>query len=77
MDQDQALRARHDGELVEAIATPAEDAGGWALMFTTRNGDRFLYTDHTGTEKIYHSLDHATEAARGIGFESVRVEEKF
>ena len=77
MDHDQALHALHSGELVEAVVTPAEEAAGWVLMFKTRAGDQILYTGHTGTEKVYHTLDHATEAAREIGFQSIRVEERF
>jgi hypothetical protein len=77
VDHDQALHALHRGELVEAVVTPAEDAEGWVLMFKTQSGDQVLYTGHTGTEKVYHTLDNATEAAREIGFPSIRVEERF
>ena len=77
MDHDQALRALHAGDLGEAIVKPAEDANGWILVFLTRSGNQVLYTGHTGTEKVYHTLDHATEAARSIGFSQVRVEEEF
>ena len=77
MDQDQAQKALHAGDLVEAIVTPARDANGWALLFTTASGEHLTYTDHTGTEKVYHTLDHATETAQGLGFHSIRVEEDF
>ena len=34
-------------------------------------------SDHAGRERLFHSLDHATEVGRDIGFNSVRVEEHF
>ena len=77
MDHDQALRALHAGELVEAVVKPAEDANGWVLVFVTPSGEPVIYSGHTGTEKVYHTLDHATEAARDIGFQTIRVEEEF
>jgi hypothetical protein len=77
MDHDQALSALHSGALVEAVAKPAEDANGWVLVFVTRSGEQVMYSGHTGTEKVYHTLDHVTEAAQGIGFHTIRVEEKF
>lgn len=77
MDHDQALSALHAGDLVEAVVKPAEDANGWILLFVNRAGAHILYCGHTGTEKVYHTLDHATEAARDIGFQTIRVEEAF
>ncbi|MEA3274688.1 MAG: thymidylate kinase [Pseudomonadota bacterium] len=77
MDHDQAMQALHAGELVEAVITPAKDANGWVLLFTTAAGQRVAYTGHTGTEKTYHALDHATDIARELGFQSIRVEESF
>ena len=77
MDHDQALTARHAGDLVEAIVKPSAHANGWSLVFVTRDGEQLPYTGHTGTDKIYHTLDHATEAAQDIGFDRIRVEEVF
>ena len=77
MDHDQALSARHSGELVEAVVKPADDVNGWMLVFVTRSREHFIYSGHTGSKKVYHTLDHATEAAREIGFHTVRVEEEF
>ena len=77
MDHDQALTALHSGDLVEAVVTPSHDANGWVLVFVSRSGSHFKYSGHTGTEKVYHTLDHATEAAQGIGFHTIRVEEEF
>jgi hypothetical protein len=77
MDHDQALSALNAGDLIGAVVKPAADANGWVLVFVARNGEQILYSGHTGTEKVYHTLDHATEAARGIGFETIRVEEDF
>ena len=77
MDHDQALSALHSGDLVEAVVKPATDANGWILVLVTRSGAEDMYTGHAGTEKIYHTLDHATEVAREIGFHAIRVEEEF
>lgn len=77
MDHDQAQQARHAGTLVEAIILPAGDANGWTLHFRTSDGNTVQYTGHTGSEKVYHSLDIATGVARDLGFESTRVDEEF
>ena len=77
MDHDQAQLALHRGELSEAIVTPASDANGWTILLVHKNGSHSLFTGHSGTEKIYHTLDRATEMARELGFDSVRIEEKF
>jgi uncharacterized protein CbrC (UPF0167 family) len=77
MDHDQALSAFHAGDILEAVVKPAEDANGWVLELLTRSGEPALYTGHTGTEKVYHTLDQATEIAREIGFHRIRVEERF
>lgn len=77
MDHDQALSALHEGDLVEAVVKPADDANGWVLVFVTRSGEQVRYSGHTGTEKVYHTLDHATETAQELGFHTIRVEEDF
>jgi hypothetical protein len=77
MDHDAAVRAVKDGDLLDVEITPAADANGWVLLFTTRSGDQAVYTGHTGSEKVYHDLDQATEIAREIGFASFRVREAF
>ena len=77
MDHNQALSARRAGDLVEAIIKPADDANGWILLFVNQSGDELIYSGHTGTEKVYHRLDQATELAREIGFHDIRVEEAF
>ncbi|MBT3046190.1 MAG: thymidylate kinase [gamma proteobacterium symbiont of Ctena orbiculata] len=65
------------GRLSEAVAEPAEQREGWRLLFHTLSGETLVLTDHSGRERVYHSLDHATEVGRDIGFDSVRVEEHF
>lgn len=65
------------GRLNEAAAEPSEQGGGWRLLFHTDSGETRVLTDHSGRERLYHSLDHATEVGRDIGFTSVRVEEHF
>jgi len=77
VDHDQAIKARSAGELVEAVIKPAQDANGWVLVFATPAGEQVLYTAPTGTEKVFHTLDHATDIARELGFHGVRVEESF
>lgn len=65
------------GRLGEAVAEALEGGVGWRLLFHTENGERLLLTDHSGRERVFHSLDHATEIGRDIGFDTVRVEEHF
>jgi hypothetical protein len=77
VDHDQAQQAMHAGTLVEAVVKPAADANGWVILLADRAGTHRAYTGHTGTEKVYHSLDQATAVARELGFESVRVDEDF
>ncbi len=77
MEHDQVMQARHAGELVEAVVTPAEPSNGWVLLLVTPGGEQVPYTTHGGTRKVFHTLDHATEVARELGFESIRVEESF
>jgi hypothetical protein len=77
MDRDAVLEALGNGRLSEPVVMPAEDANGWVLIFVDRRGDHHVFTDHTGTEKLYRDLDQATQVARELGFGSVRVEEAF
>ena len=63
--------------LSEAVAEALESGGGWRLLLHMVDGETQVLTDHSGRERLYHSLDHATEVARDIGFDSVRVEEHF
>ena len=65
------------GRLNEAVAEPSEQSNGWRLLLHCENGKKLVLTDHSGRECAYHSLDHATEVGRDIGFDSVRVEEHF
>jgi hypothetical protein len=65
------------GRLNEAVVEPSEQGDGWRLLLHTQTGEIIALTDHSGRERLYHSLDHATEVGREIGFASVRVEEHF
>jgi hypothetical protein len=65
------------GRLSEVTAEPSEQGEGWRLLLYTETGETRVLTDHSGRERLYHSLDHATEVGRDIGFHSVRVEEHF
>ena len=77
MDHDQAQLALHAGELTEGVIRPAQDANGWIILLTHKSGEHSLYTGHSGSEKVYHSLDRATSVVRELGFDSIRVEEEF
>ena len=77
MDYEQAQVGLHTGELSEAVIAPAEDANGWVILLVGKDGKHNFYTGHAGTAKVFHSLDRATAAARAVGFESIRVEERF
>jgi hypothetical protein len=65
------------GRLAEAAAEPSQQGDGWRLLLHTKSGEILVLTDSAGRERLYHSLDHATEVARDIGFDTVRVEEHF
>jgi hypothetical protein len=65
------------GRLNEAAAEPSKQGDGWRLLLHSKIGEIQALTDHTGRERLFHSLDRATEVGRDIGFNSVRIEEHF
>ena len=65
------------GRLTEAAAESSDQGNGWRLLLHTQSGETLVLTDHVGRECLFHSLDHASEIVRDIGFDSVRVEERF
>ncbi|RDH85954.1 MAG: hypothetical protein DIZ80_00310 [endosymbiont of Galathealinum brachiosum] len=65
------------GHLTGAAAEPSEKGNGWHLLFHTPTGKIEMLTDHSGHERLYHTLKQVTEVGRDIGFESIRVEEHF
>jgi len=77
MQLDQVKLEFEAGRLREALIEPAPDRNGWMVLFREDRGQIVRLTDHRGAERVFHSLDHATELARGIGFETVSVEERF
>lgn len=77
MNVDEARQAHDDGKLREVVLEPADEGNGWMIMVRDGTGALLTVTDHSGIEKIYHTLDHATDAAKAIGFTTVRVEETF
>ncbi|MGD2081868.1 MAG: hypothetical protein PVF91_02810 [Chromatiales bacterium] len=77
MDQETARTRFRAGDLKEVIIEPADQGNGWMIVIRPCLGEPVKLTDHGGGEKVYHSLEHATEVARGIGFDTVRVEERF
>ena len=62
------------GRLTDVAVEPSEQGDGWHLLLHTENGETRVLTDHSGRERLFHSLDHASEVGRDIGFETVRVE---
>ena len=77
MELSEAQAAYRDGRVGEVVIEPAESANGWTILLVGKLGDRVKLTDHSGLEKIYHDLDHATEAAKAIGADRLRIEEPF
>lgn len=65
------------GRLGEAVAEPSTEGSGWRLLLHGVGASTDVLTDHAGRERLFHSLDHATEVGREIGFSSVRIEEHF
>lgn len=77
MDTRTACAEFEAGRLKDAIIEPADEGNGWMVLLHDSEGKFLKLTDHSGTEKIYHSIDRETEVAREIGFKTVRVEEPF
>jgi hypothetical protein len=77
MNDEEVRAARREGRLTEALITPAADANGWVLRLDSSSGGQVPYTGHTGTEHVYHDLDRATQVAKDLGFDRIRVEERF
>lgn len=77
MDLQHAQAEREAGRLGEAVIEPSPNGNGWMVVFVTTDGARATLSDHTGTEKLYHTLDHASGAAREAGFSEARIEEPF
>jgi hypothetical protein len=65
------------GRLSEVVAEPSTEGGGWRLLLHSVDETAAVLCDHSGRERLFHSLDHATEVGLEIGFSSVRVEEHF
>ena len=77
MELEQARAAQQAGHFKEVVIEPADEGNGWMVLLHDQEGQIIRITDAHGAEKIYHSLDHATEIAKSLGFETVRVEEVF
>ena len=77
MDLQEMRAAYAAGRLSEAIIEPCAEGNGWTVVFRQTDGALARLTDHAGADKIYHTLDHATELAKEVGFDAVRVEEPF
>ena len=77
MDSGKAQAEFAAGRLGEALVVPADEGNGWMVVLETVDGKQLKLTDSSGHGKVYHTLDNATEAAKAIGFDTVRVEEPF
>lgn len=77
MDIDSAAEQYHNKIITEAIIEPSPNGNGWRILFHKTDGDIVSLTDHGGTEKIYHTLDNATNTLKSAGMKTIRVEEHF
>ena len=77
MDIQTACAEFESGRLQDVVIEPADEGNGWMILLHDTAGGMVKITDHGGTEKIYHTIDHATQVAKEIGFETIRVEERF
>lgn len=77
MDIEFAKRSFEAGTLTEVTLEPADEGNGWMVVLHDNMGGSIKLSDHSGVEKVFHSIEHATELAQEIGFDTVRVEERF
>ncbi len=62
-------------QIREGILKPASEGNGWQVGIEDRDGIQHALTDHGGHEKLYHSIDVATETLRDIGVDAIKVVE--
>mgnify|MGYP001825759596 CR=1 FL=1 len=77
VDLDRAKAEFQAGRLKSVLIEPADEGNGWMILVRQVDGTLVKIADHSGMEKVYHTLDHATEVAKQIGFDTVQVEEHF
>jgi len=77
VDIDSAAKEYHNKNISEAIIEASPNGNGWRIVFHKTNGDKVALTSHGGTEKLYHTLDYATDAVQDAGIKTIRVEEHF
>ena len=77
MDIDSAAEEYHNKTISEAIIEPSPSGNGWRILFHKTDGGIVTLTDRGGTEKLYHTLDYATDILQSAGIKSIRVEEHF
>lgn len=77
MDIDSAAVEYHNKTISEAIIEASPNGNGWRILFQKTDGDIVALTDHGGTEKLYHTLDHASDLLQSAGIKAIRVEEHF
>ena len=77
MDIDSAAKEYQKKTISEAIIEPSSNGNGWRILFHKTNGDIVALTDHSGAEKIYHTLDNASEVIQSAGITTIRIEEHF
>lgn len=77
MDIDSAAVRFHNKAITEAIIEASPNGNGWRILFHKVDGDMIALTDNSGMEKLYHTLDHATELLQSAGIKTIRIEEHF
>ncbi len=77
MEIEQVRLELSSGTLKGAMIEPSATGNGWMMLFKHESGERVKLTDHSGAEKVFHSLEAATRAAQEIGFQTIHIEERF
>jgi hypothetical protein len=77
VDIDSAAEEYHKKTISEAIIEPSPSGNGWRILFHKTDGDIVTLTGYGGAEKLYHTLDHATDMVQSAGIKTIRIEEHF
>jgi len=77
MNIDSAAKQYHNKSILEAIIEPSQNGNGWRILFHKKDGEITPLTDHSGAEKLYHTLDGASSMVKSAGISEIRIEEPF
>jgi len=77
MNIDSAAKEYHSQSIIEAIIKPSTIGNGWRILFHKKSGENLTLTSPGGAEKLYHTLDNATDALQSAGIKTIRIEEQF